>query len=228
MNARLSAGTVDARMDPVLADPTGAARSLIVVRQAASTDRTALVAMFERCTAETRYRRFHAPVKRIPERYLAEALSGTPLHYALVAWAAQATEADAGADVDVGAGVGQRAGHVGPDQEARPPEIVALASCRLIDEGAAELGVLIEDAWQRQGLGASLVSDLVAHATEIGLRILKAQLLTEQAWIVGLLRPYGACRVGPAGSGVLHVTMRLGHEDQRRPAPGTAPSRQAG
>jgi len=202
VSARPSAGTVDARMDSVPADRTGPAGSLIVVRHAASTDRDALVSMFERCTLETRYRRFHAPVKRIPERYLAEALSGTPLHHALVAWTAQVAGAGAAAD--------QRASHLGPDQEARPPTIVALASCRLIDEGAAELGVLIEDAWQRQGLGASLVRDLVAHATGIGLRVLKAQLLVEQAWIAGLLRPYGACRVGPAGGGVLNVTVRLG------------------
>jgi GNAT superfamily N-acetyltransferase len=191
-------------MDSVPADRTGAAGSLIVVRHAASTDRDALVSMFERCTLETRYRRFHAPVNRIPERYLTEALSGTPLHHALVAWTTQVAGVDADADAD------QRPSHVGPDQEARPPEIVALASCRLIDEGAAELGVLIEDAWQRQGLGTSLVRDLVAHATGLGLRVLQAQLLAEQAWIAGLLRPYGACRVGPAGVGVLNVTVRLG------------------
>lgn len=208
MSARPSAGTVDARMDPVPADPTGTAGGLLAVRQAASTDRDALISMFERCTLETRYRRFHAPVKRIPERYLAEALSGTPLHYALVAWAAQVADADA----DVGrraSRAGQGASHVAPGQEARPPEIVALASCRLIDEGAAELGVLIEDAWQRQGLGTSLIGDLVAHASGIGLRVLKAQLLAEQAWIAGLLRPYGTCRVGPARGGVLNVTVRL-------------------
>jgi GNAT superfamily N-acetyltransferase len=200
VSARPGAGTVDARTEPVPADPTGAAGSLLVVRQAASADRDALVSMFGRCTPETRYRRFHAPVKQIPERYLAEALSGNPLHYALVA--GEANIADAG----------QRASRVAPGAEVRSPEIVALASCRLIDEGAAELGVLIEDAWQRQGLGTSLVSDLIAHATGIGLRVLKAQLLAEQAWIAGLLRPYGTCRVGLAWGGVLNVTLRLGQE----------------
>ena len=198
MSARPGAGTVDARTEPVPADPTGAAGSLIVVRQAVSTDRDALMSMFERCTPETRYGRFHAPVKRIPERYLAEALSGTPLHYALVAWEARVADAD------------QRASQLAPSEEAPSPKIVALASCRLIDEGAAELGLLIEDAWQRQGLGTSLVSDLVAYATGIGLRVLKAQLLAEQAWIAGLLRPHGTCRVGPAWGGVLNVTVRLG------------------
>jgi len=184
--------------------PASVAAGTCSVRQAAAGDRPALERMLARCTRQTRYRRFHGPVKVFPERYLTEALSGTPLHHALVAWTTQVAGVDADADAD------QRPSHVGPDQEARPPEIVALASCRLIDEGAAELGVLIEDAWQRQGLGTSLVRDLVAHATGLGLRVLQAQLLAEQAWIAGLLRPYGACRVGPAGVGVLNVTVRLG------------------
>jgi L-amino acid N-acyltransferase YncA len=48
-------------------------------------DRTALEAMFARCSLQTRYRRFHAPVAAIPARYLAAALAGRPDHYALVA-----------------------------------------------------------------------------------------------------------------------------------------------
>ena len=166
------------------------------MRQAASADRDALTSMFGRCTAETRFRRFHGPVKAIPDRYLAEALSASPFHYALVACPA----------------VGGTATDTDPHPGADGPggAVVALASCRLTDEGAAELGVLIEDAWQRQGLGTRLVGDLVAHARSIGLRVLEAQLLAEQAWIAGLLRPHGTCRVRPAWAGVLHVSLRLG------------------
>jgi GNAT superfamily N-acetyltransferase len=153
--------------------------------------------MFERCRLETRYRRFHGPVKAIPERYLADALSGSPFHYALVACPAP----DRGLD-----------SRAVPAPGARADEIVALASCRTVDEGAAELGLLIEDAWQRQGLGSRLVADLVAHARQGGLRVLEAQLLAEQAWITGLLRPYGTCRPLSTGNGVLHVTVRLGEE----------------
>jgi GNAT superfamily N-acetyltransferase len=145
--------------------------------------------MFERCSPETRYRRFHGPVEAIPQRYLAEALSGSPLHYALVACPEPADGADAS----------------GP-----PGGIVALASCRLVGEGVAELGLLIEDAWQRRGLGPRLLRDLAGFGSEAGLRVLRAQVLAEQAWITGLLRPYGACRVGPAWGGVLNVTVRLG------------------
>jgi len=49
---------------------------LIRVWRPATADREELARMFERCTLETRYRRFHGPVKAIPERYLADALSG--------------------------------------------------------------------------------------------------------------------------------------------------------
>jgi GNAT superfamily N-acetyltransferase len=158
----------------------------IRVRRAAVDDRQALAVMFERCTVATRYRRFHGPVKAIPERYLADALSGSPFHYALVAYSEPAV-----------------------DREPEAGRIVALASCRTVNEGAAELGVLIEDAWQRRGLGTRLIRDLAVHAADAGLRVLEAQLLAEQAWITGLLRPYGACRLRSTWDGVLNVTLSL-------------------
>ena len=174
--------------DGVPADPPGTGSSLIRVRQAVPADREALAQMFERCTAATRYRRFHGPVKAIPERYLAEALSRSPFHHALVAHLEPASAAHA---------------------RAKSGTAVALASCRLVDEGAAELGVLIEDAWQRKGLGTRLVRELVAHASDVGLRVLEAQLLAEQAWITSLLRPHGTCRLRSTSNGVLNVTVLL-------------------
>jgi GNAT superfamily N-acetyltransferase len=153
--------------------------------------------MFDRCTPSTRYRRFHGPVKAIPERYLADALSGSPFHYALVACPETVQDLNSGPGPDPG----QRRGPGGG--------IVALASCRAVDEGAAELGVLIEDAWQRRGLGTRLIGDLAAHAANAGLRVLEAQLLAEQSWITRLLRPYGACRLHSTWDGVLNVTVRL-------------------
>jgi GNAT superfamily N-acetyltransferase len=166
------------------------------VRRAGPADREALTLMFERCTPETRYRRFHGPVKGIPERYLADALSGSPFHYALVGY------------VLVGKAL------VGCPEAALTREpggtrIVALASCRTVNEGAAELGVLIEDSWQRRGLGTRLIGDLAAHAADAGLRVLEAQLLAEQAWIAGLLRPHGTCRLRSTWDGVLDATVRL-------------------
>jgi GNAT superfamily N-acetyltransferase len=66
----------------------------------------------------------------------------------------------------------------------------------------------VEDAWQRQGTGTRLLRDLVAYADHIGVRLLEAQLLAEQSWITGLLRPYGPCRVRSSRHGVMTVTVR--------------------
>ena len=201
----LAPGPEAADVLPLAPDTAG----LISVRRAAPADREALTRMFDRCTLATRYRRFHAPVKAIPERYLAEALSGSAFHHALVACQDPAASAAAAADGDSD----QVAGPVAAaacDPGASVDGLIALASCRMVDEGAAELGLLIEDAWQRRGLGTRLLHDLVTHANQSGLRVLTAQLLAEQAWIIGLLRPHGTCRLRSARDGVLNVTVCLG------------------
>jgi GNAT superfamily N-acetyltransferase len=166
----------------------------LTVRQAAARDRPALEAMFQRCTPQTIYRRFHGQVKAFPQAYLAEALAEAPAHFAIVA--------------------------------CDGPRVVALASCRLADtaatetadagrdgmapggSGAAELGILIEDTWQRRGLGRELLARLVAHADSLGLPELHAQVLTEQDWITRLLSPYGEC-ASTFGPGVREVRLRL-------------------
>ena len=183
------------------ADQPPAADHLVRVRRAATADREALARMFDRCTPDTRYRRFHGPVKAIPERYLAEALSGSHFHYALVACPAPVSDLELDSEPGLDSGRAREPGASG---------IVALASCRTVDEGGAEIGVLIEDAWQRRGLGSRLVLDLATHAANVGLRLLEAQLLAEQAWITGLLRPYGPCRLTSTWDGILNVTVRLG------------------
>jgi len=148
------------------------------MRRAAAGDRPALERMLARCTGQTRYRRFHGPVKVFPERYLTEALSGSPLHFALVACL---------------------------DEDGA---VVALASCRAVDEGVAELGILVEDDWQRRGVGSDLLREIMAYAARTGLRALQAQVLADQPWIAGLLRRHGTCTIAGAGQ-ALHVTLKL-------------------
>ena len=170
-------------MNAVDVPPTSVAAGTCSVRQAAAGDRPALERMLARCTGETRYRRFHGPVKVFPERYLTEALSGSPLHFALVACL----------DED------------GADEDGA---VVALASCRAVDEGVAEVGILVEDEWQRRGVGSDLLREIVAYAARTGLRALQAQVLAEQPWIVGLLRRHGTCTIAGAGQ-ALYVTLKL-------------------
>jgi GNAT superfamily N-acetyltransferase len=164
------------------------AAALLQVRRATEGDRQALVLMLARCSAQTRYRRFHGQVNVFPERYLTEALAGGPVHFALVASVtAEAAEAAEG---------------------AADSAVVALASCRVEAEGVAELGVLVEDGWQRHGVGERLLTGILDFAARIGLRALRAQVLAEQSWIVGLLRRYGRCETVAAGD-LLIVTVRL-------------------
>jgi len=180
-------------MSAVDVSPTSVAAGTCSVRRAAAGDRPALERMLARCTGQTRYRRFHGPVTAFPERYLTEALSGSPLHFALVACLDEDGAEEDGTVVD-GTVVGGT--------------VVALASCRAVDEGVAELGILVEDEWQRRGVGSDLLREIVAYAARTGLRALQAQVLAEQPWIVGLLRRHGSCTMAGAGQ-ALHVTLSL-------------------
>jgi GNAT superfamily N-acetyltransferase len=156
----------------------------ITIRAAGERDRAALAQMFARCTVQTRYRRFHGHVKVLPARYLDEALSGSPAHVALVAVVAVASSGPAD----------------GP--------IVALASCRVVAQGVADLGVLVEDGWQRLGIGNALLREIAAHASRAGIGRLTAQVLAEQSWILRLLTSYGSSE-SVTKQGVLDVTVQL-------------------
>jgi len=182
--------------------PASVAAGTCSVRQAAARDRPALERMLARCTRQTRYRRFHGPVKVFPERYLTEALSGSPLHFALVACLDEDAEGD-GIVVD-----GTVVDGTVVDGTVVDGTVVALASCRAVDEGVAELGILVEDEWQRRGVGSDLLREIVAYAARTGLRALQAQVLAEQPWIVGLLRRHGTCTIAGAGQ-ALYVTLSL-------------------
>ncbi|HMD93346.1 MAG TPA: GNAT family N-acetyltransferase [Trebonia sp.] len=160
-------------------EPGSLLGGLFDVRRARRRDRQPLALMLDRCGSETRYRRFHGHVSAFPERYLAEALSGSPAHFALVAEAA-------------GGGT-----------------LVALASCRTVTAGIAEIGILVEDAWQRLGIGGRLLAEIINHAERTRLTTLRAQLLADQAWITGMLRRHGTC-AAVASRDVLDVTLRLG------------------
>jgi GNAT superfamily N-acetyltransferase len=183
-----------------LAAGADAVPAAVTIRRARECDRAALARMFARCTVQTRYHRFHGFVNALPARYLAEALAGGADHLALVA--AVADDADAG-NADADADDADDAGDGDADRS-----IVALASCRTVTAGAAEIGVLVEDRWQRLGLGAALLREIAGHARRHAIGVLTARLLAEQAWILRVLGAYGRCE-SVASQGVLEVAVRL-------------------
>jgi GNAT superfamily N-acetyltransferase len=102
-------------------------------------------------------------------------------------------------------------GHFALVAEAEPG-LVALASCSTVGDGAADLGILVEDNFQRRGLGTALLAKLIEQADRSGLQALTATVLGEQAWLLRALRAYGPLDVS-ISSGVFDVTLRrsMGH-----------------
>jgi len=86
---------------------------------------------------------------------------------------------------------------------ARLRRYVQIVTARAWTPGPAPEGEPLADRFLR--LACLTYSD-----DETADRVTAAQLLAEQAWIAGLLRPYGSCRLRSTGGGVLNVSVRLG------------------
>lgn len=107
----------------------------VLLRRGTVADADALIAMHRRCSSETVYRRYHAPMSRVTPRLARSLLEPADgLSMVLVM--------DGGV---VGAGL--------------------LAS----GPGGPELGIMVEDRWQRRGLGTRLLRALVEEAAHLGL-----------------------------------------------------------
>jgi GNAT superfamily N-acetyltransferase len=163
-----------------------------VLRPAAPGDAAAVHRMFERCSAETRCGRFHGLLHALPEGYLAEALTAdAALHDALVAECAEAGE------------------------------LVALGSARAVGDRAVEIGLLVEDAAQRRGVGTRLLLALAARARSRGVTDLHCDVLHRNRALLGTLRrTLGPTAIRSDGP-VLHASVRL--LDGRPPLPWRAP-----
>lgn len=154
------------------------------IRHATASDRQALAKMMARCSEQTRTRRFHKYVRCFPEPYLTEALAGHAAHFALLA--------------QIGEAVVGLASCVAADPGSADPGSA--------DPGSAELAVLVEDSWQRVGVGGRLLRLLVAHADDSGMTRLKAWVLASEAWILPVLGGYGTCEAW-LRHGELEVTV---------------------
>jgi GNAT superfamily N-acetyltransferase len=144
----------------------------IVARRPTVRDAPAIEAMIERCSLESRYARFLAPRPSIPLDHLARVV--TPLS-------------------------GEEAWVMVRRDE--PETIVALGSwARIGDEDAAELALIVEDSWQRHGIGTSLLRLLGERAWSLGICRLTASVLTESRHVFRMLRAvFGPASVRPDG-----------------------------
>lgn len=104
--------------------PTPAGSAEPAVRLAGLDDTVALMRMHQRCSADSVYRRYAAPLTPIDDRFARRLLM---------------------------AGGGALVATVGDD-------VVGLASISGSEAGVAEVALLVEDGWQRRGLGTRLLS----------------------------------------------------------------------
>jgi GNAT superfamily N-acetyltransferase len=70
--------------------------------------------------------------------------------------------------------------------------IVALASSVTLDDGTCEIGILVEDDYQRRRIGSRLLETLLAQA---GARTARATIQHDQSWIIPVLLRYKNIRI---------------------------------
>jgi GNAT superfamily N-acetyltransferase len=157
----------------------------IQIRPIEPADKPELAAAFSRLSPESRYRRFLSPNSSLSDddlRYLTEVDHSD--HEALVA-------------IDPGGGQG----------------IGVARYVRLEDRPeTAELGVVVSDDRQGEGVGSLLLQRLALRARENGIERFSALILEENRPMLSLIRELGDVTVGERESGAVQVEVKLPDE----------------
>jgi GNAT superfamily N-acetyltransferase len=135
--------------------------------------------MHERCSRATGYYRWLGPSPVFPKAYLRSLLAGTCEHIALVAIS-----------------------------DGQPGNAVGLASAALTSDGWRELGLLVEDRYQAQGIGMLMLNTLVDLLDRD--EDLCASVLFENHWLLAKLARFGAI-VAHIDQGVIHARVSRTH-----------------
>lgn len=157
----------------------------VTLRPIEPSDREAIRASFERLGRDSRYKRFLSPVDRLSESQL-DYLTDVDHHdhEALVALEEDGT----------GVGVARyvRSDHDGP---------------------SAEVAVAVIDDWQGRGVGSALLDRLSERATDEGVEVFTAAVLTDNQPSIDLLSRLGSTTVVSAGSGQMELEIELAGDD---------------
>jgi RimJ/RimL family protein N-acetyltransferase len=141
-----------------------------VLRPANPDDAPRLVAMFERCSPETRYARFMAPLQHFPASHLVDVVKSSRTRRS---WVIE----------DVASG-----------------QVVGVGSWFRNELDAAEVGLLVEDAFQHQGLGTALLDELVASALDEGITTFVGHTLADARHVHRMLRDLGPTTIEGRGT----------------------------
>ncbi|HZR12216.1 MAG TPA: GNAT family N-acetyltransferase [Acidimicrobiia bacterium] len=160
--------------------------SYVAMRPVQPCDEAALVAMFERCSPASRYARFLSPVQRMPARHLHDVLHPDGTRWSWVAC------------------------------DRRDGTVVALSSLFRGRGSSGEVALLVEDAWQRHGIGTALLELAAARACDVAIDTFIAVALTDSRHVRRMLE-----RVGTVTS------VTDGHTSEHRVQVCTAAARRA-
>jgi acetyltransferase len=98
---------------------------------------------------------------------------------------------------------------VGETMEAAGSRIVAMAQYSVCEPLDAEFAVVVDDAWQRQGLGIQLLDVLAEHAARAGLAALAGFVLADNWPMLALLARLDCELVTDRDPYVIRVVKRL-------------------
>lgn len=201
---RVAAVALGLDRDPVLA-PVGAPEpgpagvcAEPLLRAGSAADARGVVAMHARCSAESVYRRYHAPVPHVSSR-LARAV----------------LEPEGGTSMVVTVG-----------SEVVALGMFAPAT-GVVSGATAELGLLVEDRWHRRGLGSRLLRALALEAADRGFETLTCSVQPDNQAVLPLLRRSGLRVRASHADGVTEYAIpvaKLSTRAQVRPRRGNRPS----
>ena len=157
----------------------------VSIRPASAEDLLPLQRMHDRCSLDSRVHRWLGHVSAIPHDYLAEAVRHDPRHLALVA-------------------------HL----DGPCPETVALASAVHVSGTNWEIGILIEDRYQRHGLGSRLLNLLVRSVPPGQCRYLIADALADHQHLLNRLTKYGELTMTHDYDGVVHAVVKRMYDER--------------
>ena len=149
-----------------------------VLRPAIPGDAPRLVAMFERCSPASRYGRFLSPLRHFPASHLIDVVRSSPIRRS---WVID--------DFETG-------------------DVVGVGSWFRNQGEAAEVGLLVEDAWQHHGHGRALLDELVASARAASITTLVGHTLAGSRHVHRMLRELGPSTTDSDGpTCTLHVSL---------------------
>jgi GNAT superfamily N-acetyltransferase len=99
---------------------------------------------------------------------------------------------------------------------------VGVADLGVSETGIVDLGVLVEDAWQRRGIGTRLIASLLDDARAHGVTTVHADVLADDVFLLRVLRQIAPLRAS-AGSGSYSIDV-----DLRRPPGEPSGNRRSG